>query len=64
MFSIWYFWDATFWYKLIANFILILGTPALSDLFKPYDKYRKEWVTKYEDSKEVHKLERGGTHLE
>jgi len=47
LFSIWYFWNAAFWYKLIVNFILILGTPALSDLFKPYDKYTKEWDTKY-----------------
>lgn len=49
LFSIWYFWNTTFWYKLIVNFILILGTPALSDLFKSYDKYKKEWDTKYKN---------------
>jgi len=47
LFSLWYFWDASLLYKLVINFILILGTPALSDLFKPYDKYKKEWEMQY-----------------
>ena len=47
LFSIWYFWDAGLWYKLIVNFILILFTPALSDLFKTYEKYKIEWEEKY-----------------
>ena len=46
LYSIWYSWDATFGYKLIVNIVLILSTPTLSDLFKPYDKYKKEWETK------------------
>ena len=49
LFSLWYFWDTTLLYKLIINFVLILGTPAISDLFKPYKKYKKEWEMKYKE---------------
>ena len=46
LFSVWYLWDVPLGYKLAVNLILILGTPALSDLIKPYEKYKKEWAKK------------------
>jgi len=46
---LWYIWDVSVWYKLGISFILILGTPALTDLIKPYDQYRKEWEAKYKE---------------
>ena len=44
---VWYSWNVSILYKFGVNFILILGTPALSDLLMSYDKYRKEWETKF-----------------
>jgi len=37
-----------FGYKLLVNLVLILCTPALNDLFKTYDQYKKEWEAKYD----------------
>jgi hypothetical protein len=43
LFSTWYFLDIKVLYKLVINFILIVFTPALSDLFKTYEKYKMEY---------------------
>jgi len=48
---LWYFCDISIWYKLGINFILILGTPALTDLVKPYDKYKKELETQDKENR-------------
>jgi len=32
----------------LVNLVLILCTPALNDLFKTYDQYKKEWEAKYD----------------
>ncbi len=39
---IWYFWNVPVLYKLLVNGILILGTPAITDLTKSYEKYKEE----------------------
>jgi hypothetical protein len=48
LYKIWYAWNVPIFYKLSVNLVLILGTPALSDLTKTYDKYKKDWETKNE----------------
>ena len=38
------YWNDIPWpAKILAVGILILGTPALSDMFRPYGRYRKKW---------------------
>lgn len=44
---LWYVWDFPIWYKIGINLLLIVGTPSLSDLVKPYDQYIKDWETLY-----------------
>ena len=48
---VWYAWNAPIWYKLGVNFILIIGTPALTDLIKPYGQYIKECEAQNKESK-------------
>ena len=44
---IWFFWNASLWCKFAINFALIILTPALSDLFKSYEKCKREWEEQY-----------------
>lgn len=40
--AIWYFWNTQMVYKIFAIFFLALGTPAITDLTRSYEKYKKE----------------------
>ena len=47
LFKIWYAWNVSLWFKIVINMLLIIGTPALSDLVKTYKKYEKEWEVEH-----------------
>ena len=39
----WYVWDISTVKRLLISIILVIGTPALSDLIKTYDQYKKDY---------------------
>ena len=46
LFLLWYYWDTALWFKIGVNFILIVFTPTLRNLAKPYGQYKIEWEKK------------------
>ena len=43
LFLVWYYLETALWVKIGLNFVLVILTPALSDLTKAYGKYKAEW---------------------
>lgn len=48
-----HYWNVSYWVKLPIYFLLIVGTPSLSDLIKPYEQYKKEWELEQEASRNI-----------
>ena len=52
--AIWYFWDTHVAYKILVSSLLILGTPAITDLIRSYEQYQKEVGNKIKSGAEKH----------
>jgi membrane protein implicated in regulation of membrane protease activity len=48
-----HYWGVSYWIKLPIYFLLIVGTPSLSDLIKPYERYEKEWQMQQEAARNI-----------